>query len=45
VESRAAQIGVDFGQGFFIGKLLDLDDAIGDLPLYSCFETPIASVG
>ncbi|MFI4890215.1 MAG: EAL domain-containing protein [Steroidobacterales bacterium] len=45
IRARAAQIGVDFGQGFFIGKMLDLDDAIHDLPLYSCFETPIALVG
>jgi diguanylate cyclase (GGDEF)-like protein len=45
IRARAAQIGVDFGQGFFIGRLLDLDEAIHDLPLYSCFGTPIASVG
>jgi hypothetical protein len=30
---------VDYGQGFFIGKPLALDDAIRDLPLYSCFAT------
>jgi diguanylate cyclase (GGDEF)-like protein len=37
--ARAAQLGVEFGQGFFIGKPLYLDDAIRDLPLYSCFGT------
>jgi hypothetical protein len=30
---------VDYGQGFFIGKPMALDDAIRDLPLYSCFAT------
>jgi diguanylate cyclase (GGDEF)-like protein len=39
IRARAAQLGVDYGQGFFIGKPLDLDDAIHDLPLYSCFAT------
>jgi diguanylate cyclase (GGDEF)-like protein len=39
IRAKAAQLGVDFGQGFFIGKPLSLDDAIGDLPLYSCFAT------
>jgi hypothetical protein len=35
--ARAAQLGVDYGQGFFIGKPLALDDVIHDLPLYACF--------
>ena len=39
IRARAAQLGVDYGQGFFIGKPLALDDAIRDLPLYSCFAT------
>jgi diguanylate cyclase (GGDEF)-like protein len=39
IRARAAQLGVDYGQGFFIGKALALDDAIRDLPLYSCFAT------
>jgi diguanylate cyclase (GGDEF)-like protein len=39
IRARAAQLGVDYGQGFFIGKPLALDDAIQDLPLYSCFAT------
>ena len=39
IRARAAQLGVDYGQGFFIGKPLALDDAIHDLPLYSCFAT------
>jgi predicted signal transduction protein with EAL and GGDEF domain len=39
IRARAAQLGVDFGQGFFIGKPLSLDDAIQDLPLYACFVT------
>jgi diguanylate cyclase (GGDEF)-like protein len=39
IRERAAQLGVDYGQGFFIGKPLALDDAIHDLPLYSCFAT------
>ena len=39
IRARAAQLGVDYGQGFFIGKPLALDDVIHDLPLYSCFAT------
>jgi diguanylate cyclase (GGDEF)-like protein len=39
IRARAAQLGVDFGQGFFIGKPLALDDVIHDLPLYACFAT------
>jgi EAL domain-containing protein (putative c-di-GMP-specific phosphodiesterase class I) len=35
IRARAAQLGVDYGQGFFIGKPMALDDAIHDLPLYS----------
>jgi diguanylate cyclase (GGDEF)-like protein len=41
IRALAAKLGVDYGQGFFIGKPLALDDAIRDLPLYSCFTTPI----
>lgn len=43
--ARAAQLDVDFDQGFFIGRLLDLDEAIRDLPLYSCFDTLTACAG
>lgn len=39
IRARAAQLGVDYGQGFFIGKPLALDDALHDLPLYACFAT------
>jgi diguanylate cyclase (GGDEF)-like protein len=39
IRARAAQLGVDYGQGFFIGKPLALDDALCDLPLYACFAT------
>jgi diguanylate cyclase (GGDEF)-like protein len=39
IRARAAQLGVDYGQGFFIGKPLPLDDVIHDLPLYACFTT------
>jgi EAL domain-containing protein (putative c-di-GMP-specific phosphodiesterase class I) len=39
IRARAAQLGVDYGQGFFIGKPLALDDVIHDLPLYGCFTT------
>jgi EAL domain-containing protein (putative c-di-GMP-specific phosphodiesterase class I) len=39
IRACAAQLGVDYGQGFFIGKPAALDDAIHDLPLYSCFAT------
>lgn len=39
IRARAAQLGVDYGQGFFIGKPLALDDAMHDLPLYACFAT------
>jgi diguanylate cyclase (GGDEF)-like protein len=39
IRERAAQLGVDYGQGFFIGKPMALDDAIRDLPLYACFAT------
>jgi EAL domain-containing protein (putative c-di-GMP-specific phosphodiesterase class I) len=35
----AAQLGVDYGQGFFIGKPMAMDDVVHDLPLYSCFAT------
>jgi hypothetical protein len=28
-----------YGQGFFIGQPMALDDAIHDLPLYACFAT------
>jgi diguanylate cyclase (GGDEF)-like protein len=45
IRARAAQLDVDFGQGFFIGRLLDLDEAIRDLPLYSCFDTLTARAG
>jgi diguanylate cyclase (GGDEF)-like protein len=40
IRALAAKLGVDYGQGFFIGKPLILDEAIRDLPLYSCFATP-----
>jgi diguanylate cyclase (GGDEF)-like protein len=39
IRALVARLGVDFGQGFFIGKPLALDDVIADLPLYSCFAT------
>ena len=39
IRARAAQLGVDYGQGFFIGKPMALDDALRDLPLYACFAT------
>jgi len=39
IRALVARLGVDFGQGFFIGKPLGLDDVIADLPLYSCFAT------
>lgn len=39
IRERAAQLGVDYGQGFLIGKSMALDDAIRDLPLYACFAT------
>ncbi len=39
IRAAAAGLGVQFGQGFFIGKPLDLDDVIRDLPFYSCFAT------
>lgn len=42
IRACAARLGVDYGQGFFIGKPLALDDAIHDLPLYSCFATSTA---
>ncbi len=42
IRAQAASLGVDFGQGFFIGRLLDFDDAVRALPLYSCFEPPLA---
>lgn len=45
IRARAAQLDVDFGQGFFIGRLLDLDEAIRGLPLYSCFDTLTACAG
>ncbi|MGP0054742.1 MAG: EAL domain-containing protein, partial [Steroidobacteraceae bacterium] len=40
IRALAARLGVDYGQGFFIGKPLALDQAIRDLPLYSCFSAP-----
>jgi EAL domain-containing protein (putative c-di-GMP-specific phosphodiesterase class I) len=39
IRARAAPLDADFGQGFFVGRLLELDEAIRDLPLYSCFDT------
>ena len=45
IRASAAAIGIDFGQGFFIGRLRDLDDAIRELPLYSCFEPRLSAVG
>lgn len=39
IRARAVQLGVDYGQGHFIGKPLALDDALADLPLYACFAT------
>jgi EAL domain-containing protein (putative c-di-GMP-specific phosphodiesterase class I) len=42
IRARAARLEVDFGQGFFVGRLLGLDDAVRDLPLYSCFDTSLA---
>jgi diguanylate cyclase (GGDEF)-like protein len=39
IRARAAQLGVDYGQGFFIGKPAALDDVVHDLPLYACFAT------
>jgi diguanylate cyclase (GGDEF)-like protein len=39
IRALVTRLGVDFGQGFFIGKPLALDDVIADLPLYSCFAT------
>ncbi|MHB8478705.1 MAG: EAL domain-containing protein [Steroidobacteraceae bacterium] len=42
IRACAAQLGVDYGQGFFIGRPLALDDAIHDLPLYSCFAASAA---
>ena len=45
IRACAAAIGIDFGQGFFIGRLRDLDDAIRELPLYSCFEPQLAAAG
>jgi hypothetical protein len=44
IRARAAQLGVDYGQGFFIGKALALDDAIHDLPLYSVLSPPPPAV-
>ncbi len=39
IRAEAANLGIDFGQGFLIGKPHPLDQAIRDLPLYSCFAT------
>lgn len=39
IRARVASLGIDYGQGFFIGKPLPLDDVLRDLPLYSCFAT------
>jgi diguanylate cyclase (GGDEF)-like protein len=39
IRAAIAPLGVDFGQGFAIGKATSLDAAIADLPLYSCFAT------
>ncbi len=37
IRAEATRLGADFGQGFLIGKPHPLDEAIRDLPLYSCF--------
>ena len=39
IRDKAARLGADFGQGFFIGKPVALDDVLRDLSLYSCFST------
>jgi EAL domain-containing protein (putative c-di-GMP-specific phosphodiesterase class I) len=39
VRAAVQALGVEYGQGFFIGKPLALDEALGDLPLYGCFST------
>jgi diguanylate cyclase (GGDEF)-like protein len=39
IRAAMAPLGVDFGQGFAIGKATSLDAAIADLSLYSCFAT------
>jgi diguanylate cyclase (GGDEF)-like protein len=39
IRAAIAPLGVDFGQGFAIGRASSLDAAIADLPLYSCFAT------
>ncbi|MDE1924377.1 MAG: EAL domain-containing protein, partial [Gammaproteobacteria bacterium] len=39
IRARAVALGADFGQGFFIGKPVALDEALRDLSLYSCFST------
>jgi EAL domain-containing protein (putative c-di-GMP-specific phosphodiesterase class I) len=39
IRAAIAPLGVDFGQGFAIGKATSLDAAIADLPLFSCFAT------
>ena len=43
IRASAAAIGIDFGQGFFIGRLRDLDEVIRELPLYSSFEPRLAA--
>jgi hypothetical protein len=42
---RPAQPDVDLGPGFFIGRRLEHDEPIRDLPLYSCLDTLPACAG
>ncbi|MDE2304220.1 MAG: EAL domain-containing protein, partial [Gammaproteobacteria bacterium] len=39
VRKTIVDLGADFGQGFLIGRPCALAEALGDLPLYSCFST------
>jgi EAL domain-containing protein (putative c-di-GMP-specific phosphodiesterase class I) len=40
IRSRITSLGVDYGQGFSIGRPLLLADVIGELPLYAAAAHP-----
>jgi diguanylate cyclase (GGDEF)-like protein len=39
IRARAAELGLGYGQGFFIGKPVPLEEVLRDLPMYACFAT------
>jgi EAL domain-containing protein (putative c-di-GMP-specific phosphodiesterase class I) len=45
LRTRMASLGVDFGQGFAIGRPVPLAEVLGDLALYEAADSPEATAG